>query len=293
MNYHIDNIIMFDRIYYINLDRRPDRRDNIEKLIKHHKLNDITERVPAVDGSKLNLNNISNTIISKKGIDNANNLTMRTGVPMTPGAIGCALSHRNVWSKIVDNKINAALIMEDDIKINNNFMNDIEKYSKDLPPSYDIIFIGYHPASIKYVEKSNFLRNVFLKSKKVYGLFGYVVTLEGAKKLLKLFPIEDQIDTEIYRGFTTHNIDAYVIRPDLRLITSDPSEVAKEFGTDIQVRQTNKQINEQTTKTKESFSNSTPMLSYFYVTDIFSLIMLFVFVILLVHLIDTLLKLQT
>jgi GR25 family glycosyltransferase involved in LPS biosynthesis len=153
---------------------------------------------------------------------------------MTLGGIGCALSHLRCWNDIINKNLDAALILEDDIRMDSNFNDLIKKYSNSVPESYDILFIGYHPASIKYVDIQS--PNDFIKSKKVYGLFGYIVSSQGAKKLLRLFPIEDQIDTEIYRGFLTHNIDAYVIRPELRFITSDPSEEAKEFGTDIQTR---------------------------------------------------------
>jgi GR25 family glycosyltransferase involved in LPS biosynthesis len=68
--------LMFDQIYYINLDRRPDRKENVEKLIKKHNLDKITQRIPAIDGTKLDLDKISNTVVTKKGIDNAKNKKM-------------------------------------------------------------------------------------------------------------------------------------------------------------------------------------------------------------------------
>jgi GR25 family glycosyltransferase involved in LPS biosynthesis len=45
----------FSKIFYINLDRRPDRDENVKKQIKHLGLEDVTKRVSASDGSKLNL----------------------------------------------------------------------------------------------------------------------------------------------------------------------------------------------------------------------------------------------
>jgi len=260
---------MFSKIYYINLDRRTDRNENVKKLIKRHGLEHMTERVSAVDGKKLNLDLIPETIITKKGIENAKNKTMKTGVPMTSGGIGCAISHKNIWDMINRNNIGAALILEDDIRMDNNFNDLIKKYSKLAPTSYDVLFLGYHPGSIKHVDVSS--PDTFVRATRVYGTFGYIVSLKGAKQLLKLFPIEDQIDTEIYRGFSNRGIDAYVIRPELRFITSDTSEESKEFGTDIQVR--------------ETFGQSSSIMS-----DLFDLLMLVVVVIMLFLLIDILVK---
>jgi hypothetical protein len=109
----------------------------------------------------------------------------------------------------------------------------------DWPDSYDIIFLGYHPSSIKYIYGN--VNYTFVKSDKVFGLFGYIVSYNGAKKLLDIFPIDEQIDTEIHKNF--NKIDAYLVDPKKRIIISDPSEYAKEFGTDIQKRTDNKSRN--------------------------------------------------
>lgn len=261
---------IFSKIFYINLDRRSDRDENVKKLLKQHDLDKITERISAVDGSKLNLDTIPETLVTKKGILNAKNKKMRVGVPMTPGAIGCAFSHKKVWEKIVNENIDAALILEDDIRMSKHFNKLIKKYSRYLPGSYDVLFFGYHPSSIKYVNQIT--PGIFVRTQKIFGLFGYVVTKKGAEKLLKLFPIEDQIDTEIYRGFTTRNINAYVIRPELRFITSDPSEVAKEFGTDIQIRE------------KFGDQNSST------IDDLFAVILILIILVLYVLLVDQITK---
>ena len=57
----------FDKVIYINLDRRPDRKKNIENQLKPYIKN--YERFPAQDGKKLNLQFQSPDFITKKGIN--------------------------------------------------------------------------------------------------------------------------------------------------------------------------------------------------------------------------------
>lgn len=245
------------KIFYINLDRRPDRNKNVLWLI--NELNKLSpnfnsensdesgcagqsinlydipvERISAVDGSKLNLDLISNQIITKEGIYDAKNKKQRVYVPLTPGAIGCALSHKEAWQKIIDENLDNALILEDDIRFDKNFKTKLEQYAHYFPKEYDIIFLGYHPSSFKHLHKNEY-NEYIIKTNQVYGLFGYIVSNRGAYKLMEIFPITKQIDTEIHKNF--HTIDAYLLKPKNRIIFSDPSENAKQFGTDIQTRE--------------------------------------------------------
>lgn len=236
-----------DRIFYINLDRRPDRNANVKKQLKDIGLLQIAERVSAVDGSKLDLrmvkpgnnptvNPMVNPIVTPKGINDALNMTKGLYIPLTRGAIGCAMSHRAIWIRIRDDPmIKSALILEDDIEIDKNFVFKFNMNRRYVPLNYDVLFLGYHPSSIKYFSKDE--NAAFVRSNKVYGLFGYIVTKQGAEKLLKMFPISEQVDTELYKCIHKYGINAYLLKPNLRLITSEPSEVATKFGTDIQVRE--------------------------------------------------------
>lgn len=223
-----------DRIFYINLDRRPDRDANIKEQLKKTNLLQIAERVSAIDGPKLDLQMVK-SIITPKGVINAQNMNGGFGVPLTRGAIGCAMSHRAIWIQIRDDPmLNSALILEDDIEMNDDFVSKFNTYKKYVPLNYDIIYLGYHLASIdSSLENVN---AIFVKLKKVYGTFGYIVTKQGAEKLLKMFPISEQVDTEMFKCFHKFGINTYLLKPDLRLITSEPSDITTKFGTDVQVR---------------------------------------------------------
>jgi GR25 family glycosyltransferase involved in LPS biosynthesis len=225
--------MIFDKILYINLDRRPDRKQNVEAYIKKYNLEEYTKRFPAIDGKKIDFEKIDTKLISQEAIQDAfDNKQLYT--TMTIGGIGCALSHYNIYIKIINEKINRCLILEDDII----FADDFSEKCAYLEPhlntiDYDLFFLGYHDTSIKYSYYYNYR---FKQFNRVYGLFGYIVTLEGAKKLMNIFPLKKQIDTEI-SNYSSH-LNILGLPPRDRLIFSDQSSVTTRFGTDIQTYDT-------------------------------------------------------
>ena len=103
----------------------------------------------------------------------------------TYGEVGCALSHYTLWKKMVDENIEQALILEDDIVINNpNFISIIEK----IPISaYDLIYVGRQKLLTVDEEKME-LGEVAGLVKPTFSYWGcaYVLTLSGAKKLCNI-----------------------------------------------------------------------------------------------------------
>ena len=231
---------MFDKILYINLNRRPERNKNVTEQVSKINLQYITERVEAVDGSAIDITKIPSDIISIEGKVNAMNDDLKAGLPLTRGAIGCALSHKKVYEKIINDNLQSALIIEDDITFDDNFMDKLKIISYNTPKEYDIIYLGYSDGSIQHIGP-NVTNDTFIKSDKIYGTFGYIVTKEGAKKLLDIFPITNQIDSEISAHFD--KINAYALIPEKRLIMSEPSSLTSKFGTDIQFRKSERLLN--------------------------------------------------
>ena len=179
-------MLKIQNILIINLDERKDLLKKIQyvfNLIKE-KYKDIKiERIEGVNlredikKDKLLFNEyLKNNII---GI-NANGL--RNNKESLIGEIGCYLGHKRCWEKILENKLENILILEDGIIFDEDiFDNNINRYNK----NYDIIFVN------KEMKKNgNMLYG--------YGLQGYILSKNGAKKLLNLcrtmiMPIDLQI----------------------------------------------------------------------------------------------------
>lgn len=68
------------------------------------------------------------------------------GSRLTRGQLSCALSHYNIYKKIVEEDIQNALILEDDCIFTEN-INRIEEYTDQLPDEYSVFYLGFQEGS--------------------------------------------------------------------------------------------------------------------------------------------------
>ena len=223
---------MFSKILYINLERRPDRKNNIEDQLRKIDNKIKVERINAIDAKKLDIANLSNKLISENGINAALDKKKGLYTILTKGAIGCALSHKLAWEKILNGPDERVLILEDDIWFDGDYNNKLSNIMKNID-NYDILFLGTH----KYTPSKEL--KYFDVPKILYGTFGYVINKKAARILLSLFPITEQIDTEMSKVFDKLKVRTvkYNHMEDERIILSDLSQEAYTFGTDIQHRE--------------------------------------------------------
>jgi len=267
--------MLFDKILYINLNRRPDRRKNIEDQLKKIKLSNIAKRIEAVDGKNINLNKIPNNIITQEGIQNAKKGD-KIYINLTVGAIGCALSHLLCYQHIINNKIEKCLILEDDVLIDADILSKIKlmEDNKKIPPDFDILFLGcdsyqyyfnyllYISSPALYIIKKNTYDNEFKKVGRFSGLYGYILTLNGAKKIMNkngLFPITKQIDYEMGKLFKNNKLKAYKLIGHKQLIFSEMSEIQLKFKTDIQNKKIIESMTDLNLKINEDYDIITPL----------------------------------
>ena len=94
-------------------------------------------------------------------------------------------SHTNLWKYIFDNRLQYALVFEDDVTIPDNFLVDLDKILGNIPENWDILFFGILRMMAQKTENPNFHR---MLNKKGYnnGLHCYFVNLACTKKLLQL-----------------------------------------------------------------------------------------------------------
>ena len=197
----------------INLDERTDLWKNLEGFREEWtKLGKTCQRIPGV--SYKNKKNVLNEYIANRRI----NILMggfRNQKQAFLGELGCYMSHYNAWKTVVEKNMESCLIMEDGVRIiRADFKNII------MPTTLDILYVNaemeQHPTF-----------QVF-----GYGTQGYVVTYEGAKKLLKecavlRMPIDLQILhlCKIITLKATALLEPYVIRDDNRTSSIDNSKL--------------------------------------------------------------------
>jgi glycosyl transferase family 25 len=119
-------------IFVISLKDSYQRRNSISKQLTA--LNLPFHFIDAVKGSEL----------SQGELDlNCNSEALRKNPQwLNAGAIGCAMSHKNVYDQIIENHIDVSVIIEDDMILPDNFAEILRQAEKRIHPS-EVILLYY------------------------------------------------------------------------------------------------------------------------------------------------------
>lgn len=181
------------RAVVINLERHQTRLNAVRAELKTAGLK--FERMPAVDGRQLSAEELHA------------NVTAIGRHLLTPGMIGCFLSHRRCWRECVESG-GPLIVFEDDALLAPDFLRRLDVALRELPEGWDVLLLGafgcVHPSGVYGP------RNIFklfgwmgggtrpterLRGEaqlhvpwRPYGTHAYVVSRRGAQKLLDLCP---------------------------------------------------------------------------------------------------------
>jgi len=197
------------RSFIVNLKKDTARRQHMEEMCAQVGLN--SEFIEAVDGREL-----PNVDDYRKKSKNVHTLT---GM-LTPGEVGCTLSHQKIFQKMIDEKLPLALIMEDDVDIAPS-INEILNYLEHVNFPFDICFLGHHPLKLE-TETFLSINNSFKLNRVkeiVRGTHGYVISLPCAIRMLeKTSEFEESVD--FYTGdYRINNI--LCLYPNITTIDKD------------------------------------------------------------------------
>lgn len=186
--------------YVISLRNDRDRTRYIKNIITH-KLPQL-QILDAIDGK--NINNSFIDFLYKNNVINK-----RITKAYSKGTIGCYLSHIKMWTKIRNEKIKHAIVFEDDFSIQPDFLTKINNIFNELPNTFDICYLFYHPFTYKYYINFNKFditdKRYIRKQVPTWGLVGYILSLKGATKLIELCntmtgPIDNMVSKHILLG---------------------------------------------------------------------------------------------
>jgi len=104
------------KCFIIHLKRAKNRKPYVDDIIS--KLNMTSEIIDAVDGRLLTDKNIL------KHYSETPLYSPSYPFKVNKGEVGCFLSFRKAWQKIVDQKLSAGLIFEDDVSLNPDTFNE-------------------------------------------------------------------------------------------------------------------------------------------------------------------------
>lgn len=182
----------FDKIYLINLKRRPDRLHNFLKYYKNSDFkNEPVIKFDAIDGSKLDVDSVSLSELAKGELQQLETTGFRTKhYQLTKGAIGCYLSHVKIWENILKHKYDNVLIFEDDAKIPEDLNKKIFDNMKHVPNDWDIVLFGYICKQCRKYEN-------YYEVERFMLTHCYMIKRSAIVKIMNsntLFPITQQID---------------------------------------------------------------------------------------------------
>ena len=174
----------FDKIIFINLDRRQDRWKQVLEEFRQNKITNF-ERFSAVDG---------NSIPNKTDW-------------LTGARIACCLSHAAVLQKMIDNNWQRILILEDDAKFIENYERRFQKRIPQIPEDFDILyFCGNNPQII-----SKTSTHVY-KISHCLSTGAYAISLNFAKSMIDNILRADEAVDIIYKN-NTPDYNCYIFEP--------------------------------------------------------------------------------
>jgi GR25 family glycosyltransferase involved in LPS biosynthesis len=181
-------------VFIINLPKSHSRLKQISDQLQHYKLTDY-EVIEAYDSINKQKDYINECLSEKKCL--FENMYIGYILPNErPGVIGCFASHVQIYNKMINENIQIAYVLEDDIIINASLplLN---------PTDFDNVDIVYiNDRNYGFGPEHRIGPLIVKKCKPKWGTDGYIVTLHGAKKLIGCcFPMVAPIDTQI-RHFT-------------------------------------------------------------------------------------------
>lgn len=179
-------------ILVINLDRRCDRWLNFLDQAKNSSLiNKYHKRISAIDGKDLT-NNDFTQYVRTEGYNDIISSKETKGLYLSRGAIGLAMT----YYRICENCIRPVILLEDDIVILKQFDKVFAQAFMELPEDWDILYLGWcQSPNLKIIPITEHINSI---SGQVNGTHGWMINPLSAKKILNIFPLRYQIDTEIY-----------------------------------------------------------------------------------------------
>lgn len=177
---------LVDRIYYLNLERRPDRRIFMERQLQKYRLS--AQRVSAVDGNTLQM-------------------TTQTIRTWNKYALGALITHRLIIEDAHRQNYDSILVMEDDAELKEDWREILERAYKDLPSDWHMLYLsgGHNKPPEKVTD------NIY-KLKNTYGAFAIIMNKRCYENILKLTELKIAPIDVIYSRYH-ERFPCYIVNP--------------------------------------------------------------------------------
>ena len=217
------------KIYVINLDREPSRWSSVKQELRRirdgfgNDLLSITERHVAVDARDFSQDpsidadvNPYYTLADQLFVEPQprtlpTQFELDAPIRMSRAEVAVAKSPIEVWRRVAQGVQAYALILEDDVWFYPSLAKNLDKAWKeividsDTREDFDVLYLSYVEA--RYGAPKTFISSrVFRPVRGLWHLSGYILSQQGAKKLLRLLPCRGPVDLWINHQFNMLNV---------------------------------------------------------------------------------------
>lgn len=191
----------------INLDRNADR---LETFRKAYASSDFAswpcDRLVATDGKRVNWSRRELVHVSAlPALQTVAKTGLRKGDPdLTPGAVGCYLSHVRAWKRIAASPHMWGIVFEDDSGVPAEARSALVGHLRDVPGDWDVFLMGYEDHESTRVSDSIISITSFCR------LHAYAITAKAASKLSRsMLPMRQQVDWEMSNRIRLGELKVY------------------------------------------------------------------------------------
>lgn len=261
---------LIEKIYVINLDRAPSRWSKMEQELNHildssgAELLNLTERIVAVDAYEFTEEPTKDDkvdpfytlgdqlFVEPQPLALPTQLKLNTPIQMSRAECAVAQSHIKIWEQVAASDNEYVLILEDDVWFHSGFARYMDKVwnevvaTNDIKGKFDVLYLSYLEVK-NGAPKTILSSHLFRPVRGLWHLSGYVLSREGAEKLIRLLPSHGPIDLWINHQFKELNVlaakqsvisqrrdikssNSYSILPSLTTIGAITSEGASLFN---------------------------------------------------------------
>ena len=220
-----------EKVYVINLDRQPGRWSRMQRELKRildssgRDLLALTERYSAIDGKAFSEDPTIDSdvdlfytledqlLVEPQPLALPTKFELSRPIRMSRPEVAVARSHINIWRQVASSDQDHSLILEDDVWFHSGFAMHLDQAWEEIVSAsrygqtFDVLYVSY--LEVKHGAPKTFISdNIFRPDRGLWQLSGYVLSREGAQKLLRRLPCRGPIDLWLNHQFNALNVRA-------------------------------------------------------------------------------------
>lgn len=229
------------KTFVVSLADEQERRNHVRELVAQYQLD--AEFIDAVD-----LRKVDDKVAYQ--FYQPTERALRKNKLLNRPEVGCALSHQNIYKRMIDEQIPIALVLEDDVQFLTSPKEVLDNYEQQAlagqsPLSFDVLILGYVKVTLEQLPY--YYRKTPIKKREQMGKYwlgtpweqygcgtvAYIVTLEGARKMRQATG-KISVTADNWSHFEEHNqLRVWHLRPSVAI------EASERFDSTIRVEPEN------------------------------------------------------